>query len=324
MPLRLDNGQMFLFSIDPRDLAESIGLDWWAAKKLYDDKWLSFDPEKTEINYTSMQSEFVFLGSLVASGCDPRILQRLLADLEKPYCYDLSRIYYDWSSRRWKDLPYHGTPEQVAEEIVSAFEEEGDTDSLADMREIVQEALSRLNENDEPGDISEDGYDFDAEKDSVVNATRQLLWKIAASALVDSPSKTVVVGKLFRVFQKLPEVMLDENLRLELVGPRRKYGEHEIYHWWDIELNEEGGLQVSSGGHFYRPQTGGDSFTAIIWDAVPGEEPKMEDYLHSLSIVDDADTFENEVVAMDLSAAEYKLSVEDPTLEKLIEDDDYE
>jgi hypothetical protein len=74
--------QMYLIPTDPRDLSESIGLDWWAAKKLYDDKWLSFDPETTMIDIDSAEAEFIFLGSLVAAGCDPHLLKHLVDGLE--------------------------------------------------------------------------------------------------------------------------------------------------------------------------------------------------------------------------------------------------
>ncbi|MCX5812542.1 MAG: hypothetical protein NT178_08360 [Proteobacteria bacterium] len=315
MPRKLNYSQPFLFAIDSRQFAESIGLDWWAAKKLYDDKWLSFDPEKTQIDNEAMQAEFLFLGSLVAAGCDPHILKRLLADLEKPYSYDLSRMYYDWPSRQWKDLPHKKPPIEIAREIIAAFEDDNDTDSLIEIKTAVQEAIDRFAEGHESDDGADDAYDFDAEQDNIVSAVLVLLWKIAASPLVDKPEKIVVVGKLFKVFQRLPKVTRDEDIRLNLTGPLRKYGDHEIYHFWTIELNDEGVIRVSSAGHFYRPQTGGDSFTAMTWEVVPCSEPELSDYLYGLSIVDDADTFENEVDAMDLDSGGYELSVDDPSLE---------
>jgi hypothetical protein len=307
---------VFLFPKNPRDLADSIGLDWWAARKLYDDKWLSFDPEITLIDNDAMQTEFVFLGSLVAAGCDPHMLKRLLAGLGKPYSYDFLQIYYDWSERSWKDLPYEGSPVKVAEEILTELEEEGDCDSLNEISKQVHEAINRLNEEDDSEDISEDIYDFDPERDNIVRSARHLLWKIAGSPLVDTPGKTVAVGKLFRAFQRLPRVTADEGVvRLDLVGPRRKYGDHEIYHFWAIELTDEGELAISCGGHFYRPQTGGDSFTTMTWNVAPGCEPGYSDYLHTLSIVDDADTFEGEVACMDLQDRKYTLTVGDDSLE---------
>ena len=90
-----ESEQLILFPKQPKDLAESIGLDWWAAKKLYDDNWLSFNPETAVIDDSKKETEFMFLGSLVAAGCDPPMLKRLLTDLKKPYCYDLSKMYYN-------------------------------------------------------------------------------------------------------------------------------------------------------------------------------------------------------------------------------------
>jgi hypothetical protein len=144
MPRRLDRDkqQLSLFPTDLRHLAESIGLDWWAAKKLYDDKWLSFDPEINTTDSSSKEAEFIFLGTLVAAGCDPHMLKRLLETLEKPYCYGLSGMYYDWEKRCWMD---HDLPSQTAAKIVSEFEDEGDAASLTELKERVQEAINRLN-----------------------------------------------------------------------------------------------------------------------------------------------------------------------------------
>jgi len=314
MQIKLFGDQWLLFPKNPRDLAESIGLDWWAAKKLYDDKWLSFDPETELINSSSMESEFIFLGSLVAAGCDPRMLKRLLTALEKPYFYDISKIYYNWPKQRWEYLPYNGLAAQIVAEVISSLEDNEDFDGLEKLKNEAQEAINRLNAEfgNENGSKNQYICNF---QDVFIESVRQMLWKIAASTLIDSPQKTIVVGKLFKVFQTFPEVILNENISLNLIGPRRKYGEHEIYHFWDIELEEEGYLRISSAGHFYRPSTGGDSFTSMTWEVSPGNEPVISDYLHQLELVDDADTFENEVKVMDFESDGYKLEVQDSSLE---------
>ena len=312
---------MYLIPADPRDIAEKIGLDWWAAKKLYDEKWLSFDPEIETLDSVGKEAEFIFLGSLVAAGCDPRMLRRLLSNLQKPYCYNLSSIYYDWPTRSWVDFPNQDAPSQIAAKIITELEDDGDVDSLEELRDRVQEAITRLTDDDQDDDVSDDRYAFNAEQDSIVSSVRQLLSKIAASALVDTPSKTIVIGKLFKVFQSLPKVTQDEDLSLSLVSPRRNYGEHEICHCWEIRLSEEGELRVSSTGDFWRPRSGHDSFTSMTWEVSPGCEPILEDYHHTLSLCDDADTFENEVMAMDLDAGGYKLSVEDSTIDECAEEE---
>lgn len=124
MVMRVNAEQLILIPIDPRDLADSIGLDWWAAMKLYDDGWLSFNPETTLIDNDDAVVEFRFLGSLVAAGCEPRMLARLLADLEPPYRYDLNSMYYDWARQRWEDFPEPPKvpePPHELEKVISAF-----------------------------------------------------------------------------------------------------------------------------------------------------------------------------------------------------------
>jgi hypothetical protein len=309
MPRRIDDHQLPLFPPDLRDLAKSIGLDWWAAKKLYDDKWLSFDPEINTTDSSSREAEFIFLGTLVAAGCDPHMLKRLLETLEKPYCYHLSGMYYDWAKRCWEDFP-----ETEILDIVSEYEGSGDLDSLEELKGFVQGAMDRLNgEEKEPCDQ----YDYNAEDDTIVNAARRLLWKISASALVDTPSKRIVIGKLFSVFQNLPKITLHQYLIMHLVGPPR-YGTYEILHEWTIVLRDTGYLNIASGGYL-KPYE--DSFTSMTWGNSPTCVPKLNNNPNNIDIIDDADTFENEVEAMDLESGGYKLTVTDPTLEGLEEED---
>ena len=149
MPNRVDCSQLSLFPKDPRDLADTIGLDWWAAKKLYDDEWLSFDPETSLIDNFGMETEFVFLGSLVSAGCTPRILSKLLNRLEKPYRYDIREVFYDWPSQTWKDLPSQITREETAEEIICELEDQEDIDSLLEIKAMLQEAIDRLNADEQ-------------------------------------------------------------------------------------------------------------------------------------------------------------------------------
>jgi hypothetical protein len=322
MVSRVSAAQLFLMPIDPRDLADSIGLDWWSTKKLYDDSWLSFDPDTTIINNAGDEAEFRFLGSLIAAGCEPRMLKRLLSGLERPYRYDLTQIYYDLSERRWKDLPTRRNPGQTVEQVITGYEEEGDVDALSDIADRVREALDHLDGADEVEDASDDRYDFDPADSTIVSAAQQLLLKLAESPLADSAAKVIVLGKMFHVFQKLPEVTLGSSLHVELTGPRRRFGTHEIYHWWHISLEERGYLEIESGGHFYRPETGGDTFTSMTWQVSPGGEPDFSDDIYSLPIVDDADTFENEVAAMELDdTGMYELSVDDASLAELLEEE---
>jgi len=77
--------------------------------------------------------ELRFVGALVAAGCENAMLTRLLAPLEKPYCYRPDRVYYDWSSRSWRLLPEppeEPDPDQILSDWISSLEEAGDIGTL--------------------------------------------------------------------------------------------------------------------------------------------------------------------------------------------------
>jgi hypothetical protein len=139
--------------MDPRELADEMGLDWWAVLKLRDDGWLSFDPEKAGITDDGIEAEFIFLGSLVAAGCDPRMLERLLTGLEKPYRYTLSSIYYDWHQRTWRPLPREREPGEVLADWLPDLVAEGDVDALTGLLADVERALDSARET-APGETS--------------------------------------------------------------------------------------------------------------------------------------------------------------------------
>ena len=111
-------------------------------------------------------------------------------------------------------------------------------------------------------------YVLSADDMEIVSATTELLWKIARSDLVTA-RELGVVARILEVFKALPAVVRDVELQLQITGPRRTFGSHEIYHWWNVEI-EDTSLCITAQGHFYRPETGGDTFTSMIWRAFPG------------------------------------------------------
>ena len=157
-------------------------------------------------------------------------------------------------------------------------------------------------------DFSDDEeYVFSSDDNDIISATKQLLWKTARSEIINAGER-VVVARILDVFEALPSVVADLYLQLQVTGPRRSFGSHEIYHWWEIEV-ENGSLCISSGGDFYRPETGGDSFTSISWRAVPGFATEHNDYMDTLSLVDDAQPFDLEVRDIDFAKGGYSLTV---------------
>jgi hypothetical protein len=142
---RVTAGQQLLFPANPRALCEQMGLNWWAALKLHEDGWLSFFPSATPRLDEVQEAELRFVGSLVIAGCDQGLLPLLLGGLEKPYAYDLGRLYYDWANRRWRLLPDpQAHPEHTFAEWLESLVESGDTSSLAGILELGQDALGRV------------------------------------------------------------------------------------------------------------------------------------------------------------------------------------
>lgn len=150
-------------------------------------------------------------------------------------------------------------------------------------------------------------YIFSTNDYPVIAATKELLWKTARCEL-PTARQLEVIARALQVFESLPVVMPDFDIQIQITGPRRTFGEHEIYHWWHVEI-EQGDIKVSAGGHFYRPTTGGDTFSSMAWQACPGYAAEHHNYLDSLTIVDDALPFELEVQAINFSLQDYLLDV---------------
>ena len=142
---------------------------------------------------------------------------------------------------------------------------------------------------------------------NIVLAVRRLLWKVVHSPLANA-KQVEIVAKTIQKFECLPNVGENLDITIDLTGPLRIYGEHEITHSWQIMIDEHD-LEVSSGGRFYRKSTGSDSFTCMTWTAAPGYQAELSDFSAYHQIVDDAMPFEPEIAKMDLSESGYILKV---------------
>jgi len=137
--------QQLLFPYSPRAMCDEIGLNWWAALKLYEDGWLSFSPESTPRLDERQQAELRFVGSLVLAGCDRSMLTNLLSSLPKPYAYYGSRLYYDWAARHWRLLPDpRANREAQFTDWLDSLVEKQDIGSLSGIVELAHDALARV------------------------------------------------------------------------------------------------------------------------------------------------------------------------------------
>jgi len=63
---RIHDCQELMFPPKPREVCEGLGLNWWAAVKLFTDGWLSFNPEALPALDERQEVELRFVGALVS------------------------------------------------------------------------------------------------------------------------------------------------------------------------------------------------------------------------------------------------------------------
>ena len=142
---RVAAAQQLLLPATSRAICDELGLNFWAALKLFEDGWLSFSPEGTSRLDEAQEAELRFVGGLVLAGCDRAMLIVLLSSLPRPYAYDLKRLYYDWAERRWRALPDpRSHPEAAFTDWLETLVESGDVASLSGIGELARDALARL------------------------------------------------------------------------------------------------------------------------------------------------------------------------------------
>lgn len=148
---RVAVAQQLLFPSNPRAVCDELGLNWWAALKLYEDGLLSFSPEHSLRLDEAQEAELRFIGTLVTAGCDRDMLRVLLAGLSKPYAYELKRLYFDWQSRHWRLLPDPCSyPESAFTDWLELLVQTGDVGSLTGIVELTQDALARIRSSNAP------------------------------------------------------------------------------------------------------------------------------------------------------------------------------
>ncbi|MCK5805033.1 MAG: hypothetical protein KAI66_19525 [Lentisphaeria bacterium] len=68
------------------------------------------------------------------------MLEALLSSLNRPYCYDIRAIYYDWADTIWKPLPQPLPPEDSFHKWLGQLVENEDIEMLENIRLFVEEA----------------------------------------------------------------------------------------------------------------------------------------------------------------------------------------
>lgn len=165
-------------------------------------------------------------------------------------------------------------------------------------------------------------YEFQNRDAELLWSANVLLHKVMSSGKI-RPAQMVTLAKLQHVLSVLPRVTQDITASVSVSCPRHRFEEIETYHWWDFGI-EDGRLSITSGGHFYDPKSGGDTFTTMDWTAVPEEPTELNDYRDTLRMVPDVGSYSEGVESIDFSVEGYTIEVLDDDNPLLEDQDDNE
>jgi hypothetical protein len=138
---RIETRQMPIFSRDAQAVCLELGMILRDAQRLYDDGLMSFDPKASGSLDEMREAELVFLGTLVGAGCTRPVLRALLRGLERPYCYDIARIFYDWREGRWRMHAGENDPVGAFFGLLERLREREQRETLLAIRDWLDEAL---------------------------------------------------------------------------------------------------------------------------------------------------------------------------------------
>lgn len=106
LPRKSFDNQLSLFpKAGTPETIKFLGLAFGHVEVLVRENLISFDPLSMDTLGEEQHSELMFVGRLAASPLTISGLHEVLKDLEKPYHYSHSDIYYDWTARAWKVYP---------------------------------------------------------------------------------------------------------------------------------------------------------------------------------------------------------------------------
>lgn len=131
-----------LFPYDLNEILTKHSLSIASVTQFYGDDYLRFDPsEKTALNAFEYY-ELDFVCSLFTSGMSLDSIKTLLSKLDKPYCYDISEVYFNFNSKDWEKIP---VPEEPAvEDLINDLIEEEDFERLKNINVHITDILDNI------------------------------------------------------------------------------------------------------------------------------------------------------------------------------------
>ena len=111
--------------------------------------WLSFDPTAL-IEYSQPERiEVLFIKGLTRSGLSDALINRTLASLEKPYCYDPDKTFYSFLENCWISLPLRADPADITSDYITELAEAEKWDALRELQGRISEALEAVEDTED-------------------------------------------------------------------------------------------------------------------------------------------------------------------------------
>lgn len=123
--------QESLFPYNTNEILNELSVSLAAATQLFEGGFLSFDPAEIEELNALEYYELYFVCRLFNSGLSSESVKTLLSKLDKPYCYDITKVYYAFKNKEWEMIPI---PEEPSiEELIDNIIEDEDHERLKEI-----------------------------------------------------------------------------------------------------------------------------------------------------------------------------------------------
>ncbi len=140
--------QMSLFDSDLETLLVRLKLSRDDVQRWYKRGWLSFTEPGGDRCDQSHEAELNFVGALARFGLGDAMVDKLLASLPKPYCYDARETFYSFAQERWIGLPEAREADYPVESYLEKLAERKDWDALEEVRDAADALLPTFVEDE--------------------------------------------------------------------------------------------------------------------------------------------------------------------------------
>lgn len=143
-PKPIDRSQLFLFHAPTDEVLAELRVSVNEGHRWFENGWLTFDVQTQGSLSFVDEREIQFICSIVRSGISEALIDRLLRELRRPYCYDCDKVAYSFT-HGWVALPQRENPFDVVErhlpEWLNSLVDRDELDKLEAVRDQIDSLL---------------------------------------------------------------------------------------------------------------------------------------------------------------------------------------